>query len=321
MSSTDSTLTAIEGGSMSATIDTPQDQSHAHDFVQQQSDQTEVGQQGLTQQLSVQQESSFPQFTRLPVELRRKIWIFALPQQRVVGAYYSKSHKDWFTPGFYAQVRSSLLYVNRESKEVHSEHYRKFTRLEISRIAFKPTSTPFASVDFDIDAVYIRQWPINSPSSELKYQQCTHQIAIIPCRKEIRHLIVPHWWPNMHQFLDPASKGELETAVRRILLIFPALQHLDLVLEGNESPNSRLRYLDELSFEDITEASLVGTFDTTGGSRERWSEELVELQSILAVVSQLDKHIEFRCIKVQKPMPDGPTGMSHSNMRGPGGPL
>lgn len=81
-------------------------------------------------------ESEFTLFPRLPIELRFKIWKYALPGPRIVKIEFNIETDQWFCPFESQSESSSLSRTNKESREVYHKNYCPTAK--VSRVITQP---------------------------------------------------------------------------------------------------------------------------------------------------------------------------------------
>ncbi|RYP41227.1 hypothetical protein DL769_011601 [Monosporascus sp. CRB-8-3] len=184
----------------------------------------------------------FPRFSRLPAELRLKIWAENLPGARIVMIRCSKtssptpssacqSHGDDAALRFTSSAPiPANLHACRESRWEAMRRYRLLfgTRGEPGRIFFDPTSDILYFGARDGDAASESQLCNFMALVPFKEMACLRYIAI-------NEMLVP----GGHTLIDGASVGAAEYTVEDVLyhinLLFPFLKQLFIIC-GDKNP-------------------------------------------------------------------------------------
>jgi hypothetical protein len=222
-------------------------------------------------------DSSFPQFGKLPKEIRLEIWEAALPGPRIVELrerpLKSSGHLTPIT-SFKSYCRApDILFACRESHEVAIRHYERAFDMVASH--------PETWFDFHRDVLYIR-W------DKFKYNLTTVQfddlIYYMPCifDEEVRGQI-----ENLAILMEKKGIGNyggknLEKFLSCILRHFDGVKTLTLVAKHAGD------YLGSETDRDRTELSLLDPIDTDclklchrwGYSEESWSHKMQLIHGI-----------------------------------------
>jgi hypothetical protein len=178
-------------------------------------------------------ELEFMLFPRLPIELRLKIWKYALPGPRVVEIEWNPKTRQWFCPFESQSESSSLSRTYRESREVYHKTYlrlAKVSRVHTQSIVSDATD-PFhessqhitSYFDSTIDILYIG----TCSSEDLCVTFESFQVlAASPWVQKVRLLVIEYQqWSESRQSSDTGVKMQ-----HQILSLLPNLTAIILVL-------------------------------------------------------------------------------------------
>lgn len=182
----------------------------------------------------------FPNFPRLPKELRDAIWEFAVLEPRVVPLRRRRLRADseeevnpdrnlglW---GFKCDLPPpSILFVNRESHEVASRYYSK----AFPCIRYNHTSIPETIFDFERDTLYLDGYwtlQIQWRPSEVEREE----------REKVKHLAVLSIRNGDSCFAEELGEGECWVESERwlayFMAYFPNIKDVTHVLESVDAP-------------------------------------------------------------------------------------
>ncbi|PVH79646.1 hypothetical protein DL98DRAFT_589274 [Cadophora sp. DSE1049] len=134
-------------------------------------------------------DASFLKFSKLPTEIRLKIWRYALPGRRRIAINKTKLRDREFVKSYYEvypyEPSPAVLFVCPESREVALRFYHKLlTRVEGG------LSGGTVYMDFEVDVLYlddvVMTWAMNFPGIEHDLSRIKHialrgRTALFPC--------------------------------------------------------------------------------------------------------------------------------------------
>ena len=237
------------------------------------------------------QESSVPQFSKLPVELRCIIWFHALPAPRARWLAKFPLKKWSFIEG-YNQLVSPLLYACRESNQVYFQYYSRLTRIEGSSAVL--TRRSYCLINFDVDAIYIigtefENWRIHKLHKHLA------QLDSLPGRNLLQHII----WTDTcilnllnAQAVAMQRDASLNIIAQKILGTFPALKIFDVLVDCSEP--AQHANIEAMNFEDATERANQQIRLSTRVDPS----DLLQLRKAFMDLGGANRGISFRYVKI-----------------------
>lgn len=185
----------------------------------------------------------FPNFPRLPKELRDEIWEYAVSESRIVplrrrrlrqeGEVIEGNDRDQGLWGFKCDLPPpSILFVNREANAAASRLYTTAPKA-FPCVRYNHTSVPETCIDFARDILYLDgDWTL-----QIYYRPSEVEMAE---REKVRHLAMLYVKDDDPCFVEELagrpSRSENELWLAQYLAYFPNLETVTVVLEHVEWP-------------------------------------------------------------------------------------
>lgn len=186
---------------------------------------------------------AFALFQHLPKEIRDMIWNYALPEQQIIEVYLdyqnpSNSHGEcqarrmWVTDLRRATI--SLLYVNREARNIVSESYERIPFSDKKQNK-QPPKYRYFWINLQKDVILLRGKPALSlsfhPSRDLglPYEWF--------CRIQNFGLHAKGYescWGRDHHFLIPEFADLSLTIMSSFYVRFPSVKNLSFIIDGRD---------------------------------------------------------------------------------------